>query len=201
MAVPSRAQDDAPAEEESVAASDPIRTATDLIGLAVIVIGLAAGSYLLVTRLRAGRYKQSLSDIEFENKVISALAHGEISSDGVELPPADEVDIPITPAAPTLGAEVPTENPSRSEAIVGQLRSANLIASVEGFMEIHGDSRAGTVVALKNGKRALIIEGHESEAFTSHNLRRFDYLIYINRNGKAVMLRTLESFIADGVKL
>lgn len=84
-------------------------------------------------------------------------------------------------------------------AIVRQLQVAGMVDDQEGFLEINGNAKAAVLLRLKGGKRALVLPYFESEPFALRNLRRYDMLIYMGRNGKAVVVTALEELIASRV--
>jgi hypothetical protein len=70
---------------------------------------------------------------------------------------------------------------------------------VDGFLELNGNPKAAVIMRMKGGKRALVVPYFEAEPFALRNLKRYDMLVYVGRNGKAVVLKSLEELIAERV--
>lgn len=114
----------------------------------------------------------------------------------------------IAPAAETVAIDPPANravagdsNSERADIVasgaISQLRHAGMLTDNDGYMELNGNPQGAVILRLKDGRRALLVPYHETEVFTRRNLRRFDLLIYVGRDGKAVVVTALESVIAD----
>lgn len=82
-------------------------------------------------------------------------------------------------------------------AVLRQLHNAGMVEQQEGYVELHGNSRAAISLRLKGGKHCLVVPYHETELFTQRNLKRFQLLIYVGRDGRGTVLRSLEETVAD----
>jgi hypothetical protein len=113
----------------------------------------------------------------------------------------DEVPLPATVATPSPAVSGGTGAPDSAacEAVVSRMRAAGMVEDMDGYMELHGNPKAALTVRMRGGKRARVVPFYETEVFAERNLRRFDYLVFIGRSGNAVIVRTLESLIADTV--
>jgi hypothetical protein len=188
------------------------------IGLGAFAIaGLAYGAYLVRRRLDSIREREAMEDARMEAElrmleiqtvgVAGMDATGAVSlnstahSNAIHLPagfvdesPTGEFSPGPQPASP--GEVVPAD---MLAPVLNQLRAGGLLEQEEDWVELHGNPKGGLVVRLRGGKRVLLVPYHETEAFARRNLRRYDGLIYVGLNGKAVFVRSVESVIADAL--
>ena len=102
-----------------------------------------------------------------------------------------------TPPIASIGSDDPPRADIVAGAVIEQLRRAGMLASVEGHEELHGNRTGAAVLKLTDGRRAILVPHHESEAFARRQLKRFDAVFYVGRDGKAVVLASLENVIAE----
>jgi hypothetical protein len=158
---------------------------------------------------------QRMADAAFEAQVLSSVVSTEdtnafsrnpIATDGEPMASAFADDMPI-PAAEPVSKSAPTgviapEDAFRQPAevvcaaVIKQLQGAGMVDSVDGYQELNGNPKGAVVLRLKGGKLALVVPYFESEPFALRNLRRYDMIVQVGRNGKAVVLKSLEEVIA-----
>jgi len=83
--------------------------------------------------------------------------------------------------------------------VLRQMENAGMVEQHEGFLELHGNAKAAVTLKLKGGARCLVVPYFETEIFTQRNLKRFQLLVYVGRDGKATVLNSLEEVIAAKV--
>lgn len=104
------------------------------------------------------------------------------------------------PLSPYLQPDTSQERADvTAAAVLSQLRHAGLIADTDGYMELNGNPCGAIILKLKDSRRALLVPYHESEVFIRRNLKRFDLLLLMGRDGKAVVVSSLENMIAERV--
>jgi hypothetical protein len=81
--------------------------------------------------------------------------------------------------------------------IVSQLTHGGLLESEDGYADLHGNPKGALIVKLRGGKRCLIVPHFESEPYLMRNLKRYDMIICVGKDGKAVVLTRLEEMIAS----
>ena len=167
------------------------------IGIVVfLLLLLAFGFVYAIRRLAAERSRERQQELVFEQSVLLALSKP-VSTAPVPGPSA-ETNLSDLWAAPE--PETSKENqaiPALTEpqlrpsplddpclAVLRQLQGSGMVESVEGYVEMHGNPRMGTVLRMRGAKRVLLLPFHETEAFVRHNLRRYDYMIFVGNDGK-----------------
>jgi hypothetical protein len=83
--------------------------------------------------------------------------------------------------------------------VVNQLRHGGLLESEEGYADLHGNPKGALVVRLRGAKRCLIIPHFESEPYLMRNLKRYDMIICVGKDGKAAITSRLEEMIASRI--
>lgn len=113
---------------------------------------------------------------------------------------------PSRPEAPTAGttavtgaADVRRAADEVCSLVIAQLRNANLLDRVDDYIELNGNPQGAAILRMRNGRRALLVPYFETDIFAERNLKRFDYLIFVGRNGRAVMLKRLEDWLAEAL--
>jgi hypothetical protein len=171
---------------------------------ALIVLVTAIFVYLLVKRTREQRVREALDEARFESEVLASIQPSLAGSGAEPCTAADAADAgaPVLDIVVTPGAEgsqrrgEPGESAALQE-VLGQLRRANLIDGFETYLELHGRSKGMAAVTLRGGKKALVLAHLESEGFTTHQLRRYDYIICAGESGRPVLIQSLAEYIAD----
>lgn len=132
----------------------------------------------------------------------SASEAASLAESAPETPSASQVQTASPSSGPGLlqTADIFQERADvAASGVLSQLRHAGMISDIDGYMEVNGNARGAVTLRMKDGRRALLVPYHETEVFTRRNLRRFDLLIYVGRDGKAVVVNSLENMIADRV--
>ena len=180
-------------------------------------------------RLEEQRAREAMAEAAFEMEVLASLRNADtqvLSSNGhQELTPAPQPQGSETGAAVAESVPAPAHQPQTqaaspspgaspllssevyyqecadvaAAAALSQLRHAGLIDDIDSYMELNGNPQGAAILRMKDGRRVLLVTYHETEVFTRRNLRRFDLLIYVGRDGKAVVVNSLENMIADRV--
>lgn len=173
-----------------------------------IGVGMVAVTAFLIAVLhvvRKARLQQAQireADAEFERQLLGIV---EGAAPDVVVPPegkdASACPLPLSleslPADDLVGvaAAVGKPQPTTAEPLVARLEAAGLLRGFAEYQVLHGCPKAMAIVELKTGKRALVVAGFESEAFTAHQLRRFDLVIYGRPDGSSVIVQPLQEFI------
>ncbi len=209
-------QPDAPAPDTPAPSG-----ALDLGGAASVGIGLlfiVAVVYigiLVRRRLEEIRLREQIAESLFEVEALSSLGAtgfsnemetARVSAAAAASGDGDRIFAAPSPTAsppPALSPYLQTDEPERADVVaasaLSQMKNAGLTADVEGYFELHGNPHGAVTLKLRDGRRALVVPYHETEVFTRRNLRRFDLLIYVGRDGKAAVVTSLESLIAEKV--
>jgi hypothetical protein len=198
------------------------------VGLADGVIWLVAIAFavcaILVYRAVKNRLEeqeaaQRMADAAFEAQILGTtrstgsderfLASQEetVQAFAVPAPPQQDIMEALNLQQQTIPAKisVQTEEFSRQPAditcagVISQLRNAGMLEQVDGYVELNGNSKAAAVLRLKGGRFALVVPYHESEMFTHRNLKKYQMLLYVGRDGKACVVTSLEETIAARV--
>lgn len=166
----------------------------------IVALGLLAvlGLMTFRERLRRERERERLAEAAFQATMIAAAEEGQMAQTSLldeaqQLP--EEPVIPVNTHNSLEWVSAP-EKPS-VDSVMSVLQRANLIETVEGYMDLNGDPHGGVIVLLRNRKRALVVPYYETDAFTNRNLKRFDLLIYTGRDGKGVVINSLETLISE----
>ena len=159
---------------------------------------------------------QRIADAAFEAQILRSAMEGNVQSDFVkplstEEPMAsafmDDMPIPAAEPVPVRSryAEAPQPDPFRQAAdvtcasVISQMQNAGMIDQMDGYLELNGNAKGAVVVRLKGGKHAVVVPYFESEPFALRNLKRYDMIVQMGRDGKAVVLKSLEEVIAAKV--
>lgn len=181
-----------------------IQGAVWLIGLSICLLVL----FVVVrfrTRLRRQREEERLADARFEAQMMAQSSLAAPKRAAVPPRPAEErfdVPLPSPPAAPPAPSLQPKPTEGANDLlqrVLHQLKAAGMLRSIEGYMELHGDARAAAILLMSSGKRALLVPYYETEFFALRNLRRFDLLVFVGRDGRAVVITPLEALIAESL--
>jgi hypothetical protein len=152
------------------------------------------------------RRREKAAAAEFEASVLVDLlvgANAQTADDtpgGAILP--EPSDVPAKPT-PTAEADAETGPPPIDvlcQPVLEQLRQAGLLDHIESFVPLPGNSKGAAVLLLRNRKRVLLMSYYETEVFTERELRRYDGIIYVSRNGRGVLVQSIESVIADSFR-
>jgi len=179
---------------------------TYLLGTAGALIALVTGIFVfvLVRRAREQRDREALDEARFESETLAtlqpyeALAKGPGSaSNDMTAPTAPVLDIVRDPSVPPAPADGQVEDYDIMQAVLLQLRRANLLEGYETYLELHGQPKGMAAVRLRGGKKALVLPRLESEGFTTHQLRRYDYIICAGGSGRPVLIQPLAEYIAS----
>lgn len=186
-----------------------------------LFIGLVIAIVFFSVRktIREQDARNRLLEQNFENTILSELskletmvetsnisAQNSISKDSdhfhQDLPENTEIPLTQSVATPLINSELNTPSPDfridqASQKILNQLRNANLSDGIFDFVAFHGNPQYGLSIRLRTGKIILILPNHESDAFQRLQLKRFDFIIFIDRNGNGLISTSLENFIAD----
>ncbi|MGI8907101.1 MAG: hypothetical protein ACR2IE_11490 [Candidatus Sumerlaeaceae bacterium] len=187
------------------------------MGYAVLGSAIIWLLLLLRTKVAEQAEAQRIADATFEAQALRAIRTVESSM----MPPGiqteaqplmssalvDEMPIPAAafPVHESRYSESQAEDYYRQSAdiscaaVLTQLRNSGLVDQVEGFLELNGNPKGAVVLRMKGGKHALLVPYFESEPFALRNLRRYHMIVYVGRNGKAVVLKSLEEVIAANV--
>ena len=183
--------------------------AAPIMMLVMALLGLAAitGIALFYRRLQrqrdAERAAEMRMDAEIRAMEMQALRDaGSLQAVSASAAPHQTADV-ADAASLALIAENTSPSVYRAEAgyepVLEQLRRANLVDTIEGYFDLHGNLKAGVIVRLRDKRRVLILGQFETEGFAQHNLRRFDLVIFVCRDGRGIVLSPLEAMIADSV--
>jgi len=199
---------------------------TDILTWSAFAILLIAVGYtgyrLLRSRLDAQRYREEMADMAFQESVLGSLSGiaAEDDSRFLQTPDAESlpqsvsttsvadagsvsaapVNPPVVPAAAIADSKDSLRADIAAAGVMSQLRAANLVSTVEGYLELHGNPQGVAILKLRNGKTALLVPGMESEAFLRRNARRAEYIIMAGADGKAVVIQPMEQFLADSLQ-
>jgi hypothetical protein len=184
-----------------------------------VLIALIWLAFMVKRRLDDQAEAQRIADAAFEAQVLrSALPAAEqrVSYVATDTPGSGHMasalldDMPIPAAEPVMrpiqatpaGLLSPNEDIYRQPAdvacaaVIQQMQDAGMVDTVDGFLELNGNPKGAVVLRLKGGKHALVVPYLESEPFVFRNLRRYDMLVQVGKNGKAMVLKSLEETIA-----
>lgn len=183
--------------------------------LAIMIVALV---WIFRQRMVQQAQAQRMADAAFEMQVLktatavqkepqSKTAPFIGDSDAMASSLFDEMPIPTAEAIPARAArsQAPDEDVFRQPAdvacaaVINQLRNAGIVEEIDGFLELNGNAKAAVILRMKGGKHALVLPYFETEPFALRNLRRYDMIIQVGRNGKAVVMRSIEEVIASKV--
>lgn len=171
----------------------------------ILVIGgaaLAYAIYRLVHYLRGMKDLERLSEAQFEAALLASIgtASGTNRSDPktTDNPTQQRTleDSPPSPEARPDGAgHVPVD--MQCKRLLDQLAAAGLLENIECYVNVAGNPKGAAVLRLRNRKRVLLVPYFETDIFTDRELRCYDGLLFVSRNGKAVYVQSVESLIAQ----
>lgn len=142
----------------------------------------AQASVFLAAHEAAAQPHQATEDLLAEEQPLPAQAGGEpIASAG---------------AAPEPGP-TPAVGPDALEPVLAKLRAAGLFAGVEGSLYLSDGRTEAKIIALTNGKTAVVLPRVESAEFLARQLKRFDLCIIPLAGDQVCVMSPLGTFIAD----
>lgn len=192
---------------------------TDLLTWGVfgllVLLPLLAGVFWFRGRMERLRYEEELAELEFQESILTDVSGGSLREDSRFLVPSAEAVVRDDPAG-AIGAENPPDMLPRPQGLLDgagderpadalaagvmrQLTATGLLASVDGYVPLHGNPKGVALLKFRNGKQALLVPHMESEAFLRQNARRADFIIMTGADGKAVVVTPLEQFLAESV--
>lgn len=193
-------------------AFDAISGSVQLVLIVVMVGALLLAAQIVRQRLARLREEERMSESAFEAAVFNQV--------GDEIPPLAQEDVsPFEPEATTDGlieslvsgepqarltapapvAERPGNLPEVTDQVLNRLKKANMVETVERRLELNGIMNAAAVVLLRDKRRVLVTPYFETELFVCHNLKRYDLVILVARDGAAVAVSPVENMIADSL--
>ncbi len=206
-----------------------ITSAGSLIVVFAFLLMLVIAIIIVRRRLEDQRVREAMADAAFEMEVMARFRNTDtsdfpvhpavhqtapspimdsapyrpevIQQDTFDPNPKSVADAGIKQAAtPTMAGESNFERADVAAAgALSQLRNAGMLDDIDGYTELNGNPQGAAILRMKDGRRGLLIPYHETEAFTRRNLRRYDLLIFVGRDGKAVVVTALETAIADRI--
>lgn len=168
----------------------------------LLVCGVAAwGIRMLKQRLDEQRYQEQLAELEFTENLLADASITSGGDDAAFLQTDAQAAIP--PAGSSKVAAIASVSASADAAaapVMNQLIQAGLTnGSIEGYVELHGNSKGAALLRLRNGKLALLVPHMESEAFLRRQARRVDLIIMAGIDGKAVVITPLEQLLSENM--
>lgn len=190
-----------------------------IMAILVVLVIAFIGIRMLKQRLDEQRYQEQLAELEFNERLFSnAETSAEPSSQELSVSPLNtdakqpvDFDEPgiipgqIETSAPTQKSNIVNDDSEPQAAdvmsakIVNQLTQADMLTSVEGYIELHGNPKGAAILRLRTGKMALLVPHMESEAFLRRHARRVDMIILTKSDGKAVVVTPLEDLISQNI--
>lgn len=180
------------------------------LGAVIFLLAIAGwGIRLLRQRVEDQRYREHLSEMEFEQTLFPAARSDDHESQDMvflqNIPASQELksagfsaDLTSTPA---VGVEGPLPADVAAQTIVKKLTLSGLLRSVEGYIEVHGNPKGAAILSLRNGKRALLVPHMESEPFFRRHARRVDMIIVMGPDGAGLVVTPLEELLADNMSV
>jgi hypothetical protein len=178
----------------------------------VVTVSLAIGGLrMFQKRMESQRYSEQMAELEFEKSLYlgGGLSANE-AQDSVFLQTSSQsaeqeapnvsgyhTNDPTDFLVKVAGEHVPAD--MAAEGILQKLKLVDLMGSVEGYVELHGNPKGAALLLLRNGRRALLVPHMESEAFFRRHARRVDLFLVMGTDGQAVVITPLEKFLADSM--
>lgn len=192
------------------------------IAFAVIIGGIAfVGFRMLRQRMEQLRYDEQIAELEFQENLLAKMNIGALDDDNRFLQQETVATVTDSPASPEEIPTAPTtQHPAEHPApdmyvaseddaalpadvaaagVMKQLGAGGLVTGIDGYIPLHGNSKGAVLLRLRTGKSALLVPQIESEAFLRHNARRADMIIMVGNDGKALVVSTLEHFLAENM--